>query len=328
MKKFLFLLFLSFSIFIPKNVNALVVQNEYTNFVYHGNDLRVSTFYTLPAGNHIVNVSGALNTADNSAGNLFSSYMYINLNVCTDIDLYSINSPYNIDNMYVYESGQSCNFNVSSYKGKVLNIYFRLLKPHSNILSYDGYFYLNARNEHSIEFINYYASPDGFPMNNNESYTNDLEELKQILRSGNTGIKNSIDNNTDAVKEQTEATKDQTETIKDKDVSESQSQAGGFFNDFDNNDFGLSDIITMPLSFIQGLANNSCSNLNLPLPFVDKNATLPCMTSIYEQHFGAFLSIYQIITTGFISYWVCINIFRLVKNFKDPNNDEVEVLDL
>lgn len=141
-------------------------------------------------------------------------------------------------------------------------------------------------------------------------------------------ITNALDKNTESVKEQTEATKEQTDTIKDNDVSESESQAGGFFNDFDDNDFGLSDIITMPLSFIQGLANNSCSNLNLPLPFVDKNATLPCMTSIYQQHFGAFLTIYQIITTGFISYWVCINVFRLVKNFKDPNNDEVEVLDL
>lgn len=327
MKKFLFLLFLSFSIFIPKNVDALVVQNDYTNFVYNGNDLKVATFYTVPSGNHKVNVSGALNTASATDGNLFSAHMYFNLNICTDMDLYSINGPSNIDSMYVYEPGQSCNFNVSNYKGKVLNIYFRLLKPHSNFSSYEGYFYLNSRNSHSIELMNYQASPDGFPLNN-ESYTDDLEELKEILRNGNTGIKNSIDDNTDAVKKQTEATKEQTETIKDNDVSKSQSQAGGFFNDFDDNDFGLSDIITMPLSFIQGLANNSCSNLNLPLPFVDKNATLPCMTSIYEQHFGAFLTIYQIITTGFISYWVCINVFRLVKNFKDPNNDEVEVLDL
>lgn len=118
------------------------------------------------------------------------------------------------------------------------------------------------------------------------------------------------------------------DNITNSDISETENSAGGFFNDFNDNDFGLSDIITMPLSFIQGLANNSCNSLNLPLPFVDKNATLPCMTSIYQQHFGAFLTIYQIITTGFISYWVCINVFRLVKNFKDPNNDEVEVLDL
>lgn len=121
---------------------------------------------------------------------------------------------------------------------------------------------------------------------------------------------------------------DLNDNITNSDISETENSAGGFFNDFNDNDFGLSDVITTPLTFIQGLANNSCNNLNLPLPFVEKNAVLPCMTSIYQQHFGAFLTIYQIITTGFISYWVCINIFRMVKNFKNPDNDEVEVLDL
>ena len=141
-------------------------------------------------------------------------------------------------------------------------------------------------------------------------------------------VTNAQKETTDAVKEQTEATKEQTDTIKDKDTSESQSEASGFFDDFESDDFGLSDIITMPLTFIQGLSSSTCYSLNLPLPFVDTNVTLPCMTSIYQRYFGSFLTLYQTITTGIIAYWCCINIFRMVQGFKNPDSDEIEVMDL
>lgn len=141
----------------------------------------------------------------------------------------------------------------------------------------------------------------------------------------------AILNNNDlssSIKENTEETKKQTEAIKDSNTNDAISSSNGFFKDFTSDDFGLSDIVTMPLSFINGMSSSQCYSLNLPLPFVKQNAELPCMTSIYKQHFGSFLTIYQTITTGFIAYWVCINIFRLVQNFKNPDNDEVEVLDL
>ena len=107
---------------------------------------------------------------------------------------------------------------------------------------------------------------------------------------------------------------------------------GSVFNfnksDFENDDYGLSDIVTLPLTFIQSLANASCSDLELPLPFVDEDVELPCMSAIYEDYFGPFLTIYQIITFGIVGYWVCVNTLRLVNNFKNPDNDEVEVMDL
>lgn len=146
--------------------------------------------------------------------------------------------------------------------------------------------------------------------------------------SSNKDLNGAIKENTEEIKKQTEETKKQTETIKDSNTSEASSSANGFFNDFKSDDFGLSDIITMPLTFINGLSSSQCYDLDLPLPFVNQNAKLPCMTSIYQEHFGPLLIIYQTITTGFIAYWVCVNIFRLVQNFKDPDNDQVEVLDL
>lgn len=116
--------------------------------------------------------------------------------------------------------------------------------------------------------------------------------------------------------------------ITDTDTSGAQDSANNFFNGFQDSDYGLSGVITSPLNIIKGLSSGTCVPLSFPAPFVDQDITLPCLTPIYQQHFGSFLTIYQTITFGIISYWVCINIFRMVKNFKNPDNDEIEVLDL
>ena len=120
----------------------------------------------------------------------------------------------------------------------------------------------------------------------------------------------------------------QTNAIKDDNVTESENKAADFFNNFTTDNHGLTGIITAPLSAIQSLTSSTCTPLELPLPFVNQNITLPCMRPIYEEHFGSFMTLYDIITLGIISYWVMVRIFALVRNFKNPDSDEIEVLDL
>lgn len=104
--------------------------------------------------------------------------------------------------------------------------------------------------------------------------------------------------------------------------------ASEFFSGFETDTFGLTSIITAPLNLIGSITSSSCSPLGLSVPFVDSTLNLPCMTSIYERYFGSFLDVYQTITFGIIAYWVCIRIFALVKDFKNPDHDEIEVMDL
>lgn len=118
------------------------------------------------------------------------------------------------------------------------------------------------------------------------------------------------------------------DSINNDDVDESSSEYADFFSDFSANTHGLTGIITAPLNAIQSLSSKTCSPLVLPLPFVNQNLTLPCMRSIYDQYFGNFMIIYDIVTLGIVSYWVCVRIFALVKDFKNPDHDEVEVMDL
>ena len=116
--------------------------------------------------------------------------------------------------------------------------------------------------------------------------------------------------------------------INNSNSSGATSDADNFFKDFTTDTFGLTSIITAPLNLISSLTSKTCSNLVLPLPYVNKNLTLPCLSTIYSQFFGDFLTIYQTITFGIVAYWVCVRIFNLVKDFKNPDHDEIEVMDL
>ena len=116
-------------------------------------------------------------------------------------------------------------------------------------------------------------------------------------------------------------------SINNSDVSGAGDTAGGFFNNFTTDTHGLTAIITAPLNTIKSLLNTSCEVLVLPLPFVSETVELPCMATVYGQ-FQPFYGLYQVITYGFIAYWICVRLFNLVKDFKNPEHDEVEVMDL
>ncbi len=118
------------------------------------------------------------------------------------------------------------------------------------------------------------------------------------------------------------------DTLNDDNVTGSKDKFNSFFNDFQTDDFGLSGIITAPLSTIKSITSVTCSPLVLPLPFVNENLTLPCIRSIFEKHFSSLLLIYQTITTGILSYYIIVRLFNLVKDFKNPEHDEIEVMDL
>lgn len=124
------------------------------------------------------------------------------------------------------------------------------------------------------------------------------------------------------------AINDVNDTINNDNVDGATDKASNFFSNFTTNTHGLTSIITSPLSAIQSLTNATCSPLVLPLPYVNRDLILPCMREIYVSTFGDFMTLYDTITLGIISYWVLVRIFTLVKDFKNPEHDEVEVMDL
>lgn len=120
--------------------------------------------------------------------------------------------------------------------------------------------------------------------------------------------------------------KDTNDTMKDDNIDTSSSSS--FFNNFKSSDHGLSGVINAPLKFIQSLSNNTCSNVSLTIPFVDETFNLPCFSTIYKENFNTVYTIYQVVITALVGYWVCVKIYAMVKGFKDPTNDRIEVMDL
>lgn len=166
---------------------------------------------------------------------------------------------------------------------------------------------------------------------NQTTQTSILNDILKSIKSDNSinqQVKDNTEKQLEEQKKQLEEQKKTNETLKDDNTQGAQDSAGGFFNDFTTDTHGLTAIITAPLSLISSITSSSCSPLVIPLPYIDKDLTLPCMGAIYSNYFGSFLSIYQVITFGIVAYWVCVRIFNLVKDFKNPDHDEIEVLDL
>ena len=166
---------------------------------------------------------------------------------------------------------------------------------------------------------------------NQTTQTSILNDILNSIKSDssiNQQIKENTEKQLEEQKKQLEEQKKTNETLKDDNIDNAQDSAGGFFSDFTTDLHGLTAVVTAPLSLISSITSSSCSPLVIPLPYVDKDLTLPCMGAIYSNYFGSFLSIYQIITFGIVAYWVLVRIFNLVKDFKNPDHDQIEVLDL
>lgn len=144
-----------------------------------------------------------------------------------------------------------------------------------------------------------------------------VEELQQEVQELKTEIQ-----------ELNNAQQETNDLITDNNTDDATNEAGNYFSGFESDTFGLTSIITAPINLISSIVGNSCSPVPVPIPFTDKTLNLPCLSTIYRQYFGDILTIYQIITFGIIAYWVCVQTFNMVKDFKNPDHDEIEVMDL
>ena len=158
--------------------------------------------------------------------------------------------------------------------------------------------------------------------------TNYLFYLRTYTSENNFNADNDDHTIIDSVNDLVGIGSDTLEAITSSDISGAEGAFDSFFGNFETNDHGLFAIISTPLNFIKSFLNSVCTPLVLPLPFVDKDVTLPCMEYVYTKFFGNFFVAYQTITTGIVAYWICVNIMRIVKEIKDSEKDTIEVLDL
>jgi len=97
-----------------------------------------------------------------------------------------------------------------------------------------------------------------------------------------------------------------------------------------HDEFGLGAAVTAPLTFIASLPSKSanCTPITLTLPYVNREISLPCMTSIYQTHFGLIFSLFQTIMLGLFGYYAAVKVYGNIKQMKDPEDDRIEVVKL
>lgn len=97
-----------------------------------------------------------------------------------------------------------------------------------------------------------------------------------------------------------------------------------------HDEFGLGAAVTAPLTFIAALPSKAanCTPISLTLPYVNRQITLPCMTSVYQTHFGLIFSLFQTIMLGLFGYYAAVKVYGNIKQMKDPDDDSIEVVKL
>lgn len=104
------------------------------------------------------------------------------------------------------------------------------------------------------------------------------------------------------------------------------SQMVDLFKNFTTDTYGLTAVLSAPFGLLSNIQEQSysCSPIVLDVPYVSDTISLPCMGATYQSNFGNLFTIYQIVATAVISYYVLLGILVQVKNMKDPENDRIE----
>ena len=306
-----------------------------TTDLFGGDEQLSNPNFVLPKGDYTIEVSQTSQFVDWTTNNNDKYFFNIlkGKNLANTEDLHSIESAGIISNgdyslfekitlQNYYCAGSNCFFRFlfRVNEDKTITLGSDILSLTMNLTSFQEsnniYYLYNS-------FVS--AVPFGNSVYNNTVVNNPLVELASYDYGS---VPDTEPTNPDMTLDDiNNSIKDINNNINNSDVSGAGDTAGGFFNDFKTDTHGLTAIITAPLNTIKSLLNTSCEVLVLPLPFVSKTIELPCMATVYGQ-FQPFYSLYQVITYGFIAYWVCVRIFNLVKDFKNPEHDEVEVMDL
>ena len=248
--------------------------------------------------NSICNIGNMFNYADNT--NEITTY-----SVLCDV---SINNNYYLDHIEIQFYGNTyMNIWLSQY------ITFSNTDNETQVIVSGLQELFDTTNAYILDNTNHISSVENFL----QDITNKLSSIILKLDNNNTTI-NNIQNNTQNI----------SDSINDSSI-DSSSASNFTSNSAFQDSNGLDAIIKAPLNFIRSLTSSTCSSINLTIPYINAQVSLPCMSTIYNKALGSQLvNLIALVINGVVLYRYCLKILELVHNAKNPNKDELEVLDL
>lgn len=161
--------------------------------------------------------------------------------------------------------------------------------------------------------------------NNTNTTAQELQWIYQYLQNY---IYTALNNQSQAINNNTQAVNDVNDSINNSNTQGGQTQANDFFNNFDGGQTGsLMDLVSLPLEFLDSL-NNACSPISITIPFINQTFQLPCLRSTLTSVFGGLVSIIVLVINAILCYRLIKGFIDIIHDLKDPNNDEIEVMDL
>ena len=249
-------------------------------------------------------------SGDNTSINVFPKQVYVNTNtnpasyVCEVGSAMVGNSAFN-GGTFTYK----CPVNMGT--AGITEVVFDFQNIQTN---WTAQYRLTVGSLLSYEIVENSNQAIGNQMDNDNANTNKIVTAENALKGSVDNVNNSVNNINN--------------TLNNDNTTEANTKGNNFFNNFQTNSHGLSGIITAPIRLVNSLTTATCNPLEFDLPIIHNHVVLPCIRPIIENYFGVFFTLYQLITTGLISYTVCINLYSKVRALQNPNNDRIEVLNL
>lgn len=143
-----------------------------------------------------------------------------------------------------------------------------------------------------------------------------------------------LDSTQDDIKKNTEIINSNVNDIKDNLNSSDVSGANSDLNNFTDSDLfkdstGILAIIQAPINMLNSITSSTCSPLTLPIPYMNFDIKVPCLSTVLSKHFSAeLLTLLKLAINGLIIYKVLCSLVMDIHSYKDPDSDRLEVLDL
>lgn len=228
--------------------------------------------------------------------------LYVSLIVCSDVDFSGGFGDNGISNIKAVNTNKPCKFPNSSYSaGRIKILNFNLKTGVGN--EFSGGFSVYTPSSGSLTLISFNLSSSNFVS------VNDLPDNVDL-----TDTNNKLDDLNDKQNQTNQKLDDVNNSLKD----ETPPNLKGLENSAGWLPAGpLDSILNLPLSLLQNLSTNlskSCQPVNLPLPYVDKTLTLPCVSTIYSQIDGlsAWLNTIGVIASAFILFFYLVHLEKWV----------------
>lgn len=143
-------------------------------------------------------------------------------------------------------------------------------------------------------------------------------------------INDSLNNINDSINSTNSKLDEVNGSINNSDVSGANSDLNNFTeNELFKDNTGILAIIQAPINMLNSITSATCSPLSLPIPYLNVNLDIPCLSTIFAKHISSeFLTLLKLAINGFIIYKVLCSLAMDIHNYKDPDSDKLEVLDL